>query len=395
MSSVAINKKHFDVIPVGVIIACSILRYFFPGVNSILLSVILPIIMVWLVIRDRNVLNNKFIRYYIVLLIWMLLTLFTSIDINNSLRVFVPILGGGVSSIVMYSLTRNNINNAKWLFLSYVIFFVVTMYYLYTTGTLFDIDIQKSRLDTDEEGINANDLAYYLFYITIIVSLFSWDGIKGLKIKDYFFYFLLVIITLSISLITASRQVLVVVLPFIGISIFFRTVQKLSIKRIVWFIIPFAIIAIFVYLYYMKNYYEGSYLELRMNIDMEDEDRVSLIRRGFFLGLAHPLFGVGLGNMAKITQGPFSHCSYIELFATTGIIGSAIFVAMVINSIRLNYNRYKETNNKMFLYLTIAFIAWAFYNFLFVFYISPWLMSFFFLLVGYSECIYKQQSYGY
>lgn len=395
MSSIAINKKHVDIIPVGVIIACSILRYFYPGLSSFLLSIVMPTIMVWLVLKDRNVLNNSFIRYYIVLLLWMLVTLFTSVDFNNSLKVYVPILGGGVTSIIMYSLSRNNEKNANWLFVSYVIYFVATMYYLYSTGELFDIDIQRSRLDTDEEGINANDLSYYLFYITIIVSLLSWDGIKRLNTKDYFFYLLLVAITLFISLVTASRQVLVVVLPFIVVSVIFRTVQNISIKRVFIFVIPFVIIAIFVYLYFRNNYYEGSYLEKRMNIDMEDEDRISLMKKAFSIGLAHPLFGVGIGNMAKITQGAFSHCSYTELFATTGIVGSVIFVAMVISGIKLNYSRYKETNNKIFLFLTITFIAWALYNFLFVFYISPWLISFFFLLVGYSECMYKQQSNRY
>lgn len=385
-----VKGNRVDIIPVAVIIICSVFRNFSPQLNSMILTVILPILMVWCIIRDNRLLHNQTIQLFLALVFWILITLTTSVDVSYSLKVLKPILGGVVTSIIMYSLSRNNQMNSRWLFISYILMFSATLYYLYTTGDLFAIDIQKTRLETDE-GINANDFAYYLFYITIAISLFFWDGFKGLSYKEIVFYIIILVVTLYISLITASRQVIVVVLPFIAFSIFIRTAKRLSLRSILLFVIPLIIITVMVYSYYMNNYYEGSYLETRMEIGLGDEDRMILLKRGFNLGMAHPIFGVGIGNMANLTRGSFSHNSFVELFATTGIIGSLIFTVMILETIKINYKRYKITKNGVFLYLTWSFGAWAIYNFLFVFYISPWLMSFFFLLVGYSECLYKQE----
>lgn len=390
MNKRLLSEGKIDFIPISIVFLGSILKLFLPQLNSFVLAVALPVLALWCLLKDYNILKNHFVRLYIALIIWILVTLITSVDINYSIKVLKPILGGLVTSIIMYSLSRNNGRNAYWLFMSYIISFVASLYFLYNSGELLSIDVSKTRLDVDDSGLNANDLAYYLFYITIVVTIIFWDVTDKIKIRVYLLYIILVITTLFVSIITASRQVLAIVLPFVAFSYLFRFVTRISVKKILFYIIPSAIFALFVYYYYMANYYEGSFLELRMGIDMEDESRVSLMKKGLEIGMNNPIFGVGIGNMANLTKGGFSHISYVELFATTGLIGAIIFIMMVVNSIRLNFKRYKKSNNRIFLYLVWAFIAWAIYNFFFVFYISPWLMSFFFLLVGYSEYIYKR-----
>lgn len=380
-------------LPVLIIMALFAVRFFSQLANNIMLNYLMPVLMVWCVVKDKTVLRNNIIFLYICLLIWMFFTVFTGHSIERSLVSIRPTMGGLITSVVMYSLSRKSVGNATWLLLSYIVLYLSSMLFLYLTGAIYNLDVERSRLSVS--ALNANDLAYYLFYVTIVISLVFWNGYDKMNTWNIIIYVILVLFTLYTSIITASRQVLVVVLPFIILSILFRMKGRRRVSvGFIFGISIFFIVSLFVYRVFMNDYVAGSYLEYRMQLDVGDDSRVDLLKRAFILGLQHPIFGVGPGNFEIIAGGGnFSHCSYTELFATSGLLAMILFVAIVYKSMKLHYKRYKKTKNSIFLYLFIATMFWAIYNFFFAFYISPWLMSFLFLMNGYSEITYKHIQY--
>lgn len=386
-----VKNDRINWVPVIIILLASFIRFLSPSANSLILGIVFPVLTAWGIYKQPNVLMNKYICLYIFVIIWLIIATFFSINSSESFKVMKSILGGLAMSILFYYLASKSINNGKTIMLSYVLMFVASLYYLYQSGELLAIDVTKERVE--DEMLNANDLAYDLFYISIIVGLFNWDGVSTIKRKTIILYVSLVLVTLFLSIFTASRQVIVVVLPMIIILIFFRLAKRHQNRKLVIYGILLVIIGVVVYYYYMTNYYAGSYLETRMDTQIGEDSRASLIKKGFQVGLENPLFGVGPNCFGYYSGGAFTHCTYAELFATGGLLPMILFVVIIVGFTKLNYRRYKETNNRVFLYLFVSSLGWGGYQFFFVFHMSPWLISFYFLLMGYSDAFYKKIKY--
>ena len=380
------NLGKLDKIPIFIIVMVGCIRLYSPTVNSMVLNFVLPLIMIWCVISTPRVLKDLFVKQYVILILWMMVTVLTSVNVSNSIDGMKSTIGGFVTSTIMYALASKSLKNSYWLMLSYVLTFAATLYYLYSSGILLDIDTERARLST--EGVNANDLAYYLFYITIVVALFYWNGFDGLKFWLNVPFLLLIITALFVSIITASRQVLLVVVPFLLLTYIFRSVKSFRLSKILPLLVLLilSLVAIF---YFKTNYYDGSYLQLRMEDDVKEDNRLSLMQSAIEVGISNIFFGVGPNNFVLFSGGSFSHCSYTELFATSGLLASLFFLRINIGVIRQQYKRYKITRNRVFLYLFISSIVWSLYNVFYAFYTAVWLIPFYFLLIGYSDCCYK------
>ena len=96
--------------------------------------------------------------------------------------------------------------------------------------------------------------------------------------------------------------------------------------------------------------------------------------------------GVGTGCYCIVSRyGGFSHTTYIELFANTGILGSLIFIWAILNFLMTQLRRYKSTNDLLFLLFLIFGLFFAFDNFFYVFYSSVWLLGIFLLVAAHSD----------
>lgn len=364
-------------------------RLMLPEANTLLLFGVLPMMMAYYLFKNRFRLENKSLVYYVILMIWLAITTLTSTDVSNSIKEMQAIVGGLIGSIPIYFICQSRKGGVNWIMLGYILLLASTIYYLQSNDMFITLDIEKERLEDDM--VNANDLAYFAFYTTI-----AWCVIcHNLRLKWYLSLPVNIVILatiLTLSIITASRQILLFVLPFLGYSIYFQYLQKSS--RIVK-LLSIAIIAVAVYYVtniYTNKFYEGSFLEKRMEANIEEDSRSALLKDAFVTGCRHPVFGVGPGNMIFFSNdGHFAHNSFLELFATSGLFGTILFVLMVWSFFRTQMRRYRATQNKMFQYLAITALFWALYNNLYVFYSGIWLISFFFLLCGYSDMLYKSE----
>lgn len=380
--------KIDDTVPIIIIVATVIARLFSPYLSSILLNYIMPVLMLWRISKDQGVLKNSIVFLYIVMLIWVFLSVFTGISVQHSLASIRPTFGGLIVSLLMYSLSRKSLGNASWLLIAFVVLYFSTMLYIFRSGVVYELDEETGRIGM--KGVNANDMAYFLFYTTIAFSLLGWDGKSKMNFWNLLSYVVLIIFTLYTSIITASRQVLLVVLPFALLSVVFRLKggRHFSSGGIIGLVL-FGFALILGSNIFVTNYMHGSFLEQRMQMDIGEDDRVILLEKAIEVGIDHPIFGVGPGNYQKFSGGGFSHCSYTELFATSGLLAMILFIIIVYKSAKIQHRRYIHTHNRVFLYLYISTLVWAAYNVLYVFYISPWLISFLFVMIGYSDSVYN------
>ena len=382
------NNNKIDILIILLLIFAPSIRLIVPGLNTLILFAILPTAMAYYLIVNRFRFGNKPLAIYVGLLFWTLLTCFTSTNIAHSFGEFRALIGGGIGSIIAYYLCSKKPSNSYWIFLGYILLLVSTLYYLHTQNLLVALDSDTERLEDDL--VNANDLAYYLFYVIIGWTIICRN--KKLNVILSALGNMLIIGTLLfLSIITASRQILIVVLPFFIYSIYFQYLQGRSSFRKFAVTAVCCIAAFYIYSYFMDNMFEGSFLEKRMEIDLEDDTRSALVEDAINIGARHPIFGIGPGNMIFYSNdGGFSHNSYLELFVSSGIFGTILFVWMIMAFFKIQYRRYRETRNPIYNYLIITMITWALYNNLYVFYSGIWLITFFFVLCGFSDAIYRQ-----
>ena len=253
--------------------------------------------------------------------------------------------------------------------------FAYNNFYLLVGG----VDFTQERIGG--EGLNANTLAYYLFYLTFIIYILGdivkdrWS--KYLKIV----FFLIIPLSFYVAIITAARQVLIIQIPLMAILIMLR--YSINYKRI---LVASAVIGIATLVIMPKviDLYSNSYLAERNQKELKDDTRYMILKSSIEIGNEHFFTGVGLGNLQdKI--GYIAHNSYLELYADTGIVGVLIYVFFTFGFVRRQYRRYKRTKDRMYL----SFLVFGFFfivdNFFYVFYTTYWLMSFYVLVVVHAE----------
>ena len=125
---------------------------------------------------------------------------------------------------------------------------------------------------------------------------------------------------------------------------------------------------------------------------IEEDSRFFLIKKALEVGINNPILGVGCGNfMSYARLSVFSHCSYTELFANSGIIAALVYIIWIIKTFYIQFKRFRMTKNVIFLYLSIIIALWFFSNFFYVYYMNVWLMGFWGLIIGTSNALYKKE----
>jgi len=330
-------------------------------------------------------LKNKYIAIYIVILLWSLATCLIASDMFLALMQLRIMLSTFVLSIIFYSLSQNK-RYLPWLYLTFLLI-VLANYYYVRNNILTDMVIGLER--ANDEKFNANELSYFLFYAICAVFVFGEIFTDDKRKLSRIFLFAFIAIIPYFALITMSRQIFVIVIPFCLFSIIYRYNPFSSIKQFVVFGVLLVIFISITYYYYLPIY-EASILVERLSRDVTEDSRYALIVGGFLLGFQNPLFGVGPGNVLLYLNGSFTHSSYAELFAASGLFPLVLFISLIAKFILEQWRRYRQTNDKLFMYFFMTGIFWAAYNWFYVFYSSFWLMCFLFLLIGHSNQRYKE-----
>ena len=187
----------------------------------------------------------------------------------------------------------------------------------------------------------------------------------------------IIVLLLFSALSTASKKCLIAsaILIIVFILFCYRRVFDKS-NPLYAFLITLSLILIaFIAFYYITTQYGDRllYAQARMDSILEDKStqkRYDLIIEGLSVFSKNPIFGVGINNFRYYSSfNTYSHCSYTELLACTGLAGTFLFAAPVFSSLKnvvlLGKKTPKKTLDKsrivfvFFMLLVLLFVCWT------------------------------------
>lgn len=356
--------------------------------NVYALYVLLPLAFIITAFSERMSITKP-IKWLLVLYIWIVITSFTAYDKNLAIRQLKQMMGAFILSYIVGLCVKKK-GLAPWLFFSYVAIFFASSYYGFTHIVSQDFDIANSRLD--DEVLNANVLAYEFVYAIMAVYVLG-DVVMNQKTRYVLrvLFWAMLPIGFAVALYTASRQVIPTSLPLFTLLVFARYFKGDGKRKLLSILLVIVLLGVF-FAPRIVNIYDNSYLKQRTELDVKDDPRTLLLKDAFQVGMQHPVMGVGPGNYIEFSYSHhFSHCTYTELFANTGILGAVIYILMIFSFLREQLGYYRKTKDSVFLSTLFWGIIFVIYNFFYVFYFELWLISFFILIWAYSINYYKKK----
>lgn len=355
---------------------------------QIALHILLPIVFLVVVfICIRDLLPNPSLKKYMYLLAWLFIASLFAYNRDVALQGMIKIASGFFLSLSIYHLSQVE-GNAKWLYLIMISSFASMMYYASTNIGFVIAQEFQDRLG--DEVLNANMFAYFLFYSSFAIYFLLRPMFSKMKFLEIAIVLGLFVLSAWISLMTASRQVLYLQIPFL-ICLFLVGKLRLSFKNI-FALLMIVLIVCFVALPFFDTFYSGSLLADRSATSFQEDSRSTILMEAIKCGLSHPLFGVGPSNFVLVNRYHiFSHNCYAELFAGGGFVALVLYVTIIWINLKMQLERYRMTKDNFYMYHFIFQLFFAIDNMLYVQINSLWLMGFYFVSVGHSDFYYKHK----
>ena len=336
--------------------------------------------------RDKS--QSKYMKLLLLLFIWIVFTSFFSYNIDVSFVWLRRVLAVYLLCLAVHQIAKED-RYIPWVYLIWVIIYVTCLSYARDLITTDQIDYTTNRVS--DVNLNANTLAYFTFFITVI--FFIWGNYDN-KIGKFcrLLFFLTIPLSFYVALVTASRQVLIIQVPLILFLLYIRYLKGNRGIKVVLFVTLFFIF-FFLFKSYIIQIYESSFLFQRSQMEVNEDARAALIRDGIKTGLNNFFTGVGIGCFGYYNYGhdTFAHNTYVELFSTTGIVGFVIYVYMIISFIFIQFKRYLQYRKKDYLVFAVIGLMYSLDNMFYVFHTDPWLMAFFILLTCHAESIHRKE----
>lgn len=359
---------------------------FIVQLNPISLYVIIPLSFLYCVTHYNIRKTNRYFRLYMCLAIWIVLTLFSAYYIDVGLKQL-KFFSGCIMLCYICCCISENYSNFKFLYFMWLIYFCGIITYTFLSGMMSNMDINNTRFGDEE--LNANTIAYATFYFTF--SLYMLGEISS-QIHYYrILFFLTIPLSIFISLVTASRQVLLIQIPLITFLLAIRYASILRYAKT--FVIGMCmILAVGNYaIDKVADIYQDSLLLKRSKSDIKDGSRTKLLTDAISVGMEHPIVGVGPGNYVKFSYSQhFSHCTYTELFANHGIPGILLWFNLLFVFLKKQINYYFKTRDKIFLCFLSFGIIFCIDNLFYVFHNCMFLMPLFLIVGSHSDKYYQK-----
>ena len=164
----------------------------------------------------------------------------------------------------------------------------------------------------------------------------------------------IIVLCIYLILLTGSRKAIAGIFAVFAIYAYFevKRLSTLSFKKTLAFILPVSALSIVSFTLLINsphfhrierilNTYGGD--GVGSELGRSELDRLYLYREGWRTAMENPVFGVGLQNFSEVElgffnqqSGTYAHSNYIELLATSGIIGFAIwYIAWIIAFLKM------------------------------------------------------------
>ena len=208
--------------------------------------------------------------------------------------------------------------------------FVLDFYIIYLYGGNF-IDAIFNDTRVGELAGNANEVGIKSCYASCI-ALFFVINEKQPTIKKAI-YSIICLVCAFFSVITASRKVLLLLLLGFLFLLLFRENKSMNAVKLVRNIC-FAFGAILFIIFLVYNIDAFSLLRNRIDEFFSllqtgggnhgDKNRIMFFQEGWRVFLEHPFWGDGTA-CSDVYFGTYSHCNYIEILMSNGVLGFLVF----------------------------------------------------------------------
>lgn len=382
-------------------ILCIILLYFAASVslidslNPLALYGAIPLSFLISLSVGNSLKTNNYLKRLLVLILWVAATYFSAVYVEEANNQMKNLLGVFVLSMTIANLSSDK-RCVPWLYGVFIILLIQALVYANSHIMIEGFDTATDRLN--DEKLNANTVAYYTFFVTFaIYELGNSFLIKNRVIANIFRLLFLAMygVSFTVAILTGSRQVLIIQIPLLALLTFIRYIEGTSLKRKLLFVL-IAAVACVASIDPITKSYDNSYLKVRSETKAKDDVRALLLQDAIKVGCQHPIMGVGPGNYVRYSfNRHFSHCTYTELFANTGVIGALIYVSLLLMFITSQWKRFWKYRDKTYLVFLVCGLIYLFDNFFYVFYVDLWLIGFFILLASHSETYFNYKKYNY
>lgn len=341
--------------------------------------------------------GNPYIKLLLTMYIWIAITALFAYNEEATIRDMRAVLGAVLLTISFANLVIKK-NNIIPLYIVFIILYIAAIRYALDNIFSMQFDYRTDRLN--DRTLNANTIAYYTFFVTF--SIFMLGEMARTKKWRIFFdltFFLMIVISFVIAILTASRQVLIIQIPLIAILLYIRYFKNSGSGRKI--AMAFALIFVFVIsIDSVMDVYDNSLLNSRSQTKVEDDSRFAIMLNAFEVAVDHPVLGVGPGNYIFFDKGGlFSHNTYLELFANSGLLALILYIALLYKYCKNQWNIYRKSKDRIVLAFFFFGIIYAIDNMFFVFYNALWLMGFFILVsshsLTYEKGIFLKSSHQY
>ncbi len=196
---------------------------------------------------------------------------------------------------------------------------------------------------------NANAFAYIMLFMVFGIFYFLGSKISWIRKKFLTAFTVLPVIGIIYS---GSRKGFLGLLAFLFLWWLFCFSNKTFKNpfKVILILLVFLVGSYFIFTFVMQNTNMGRRFE---RLQKEgSKSRVQMYVEGFQMIRKHPVFGVGLDNYRALSSsGSFSHSEYIEVAATTGIVGFIIYFSIYIVLWRRLSRIQKMTKDPFVLYM--------------------------------------------
>lgn len=359
------------------------------SLNRIALYVAIPFAFFLSCVHSKSIAPNRYVLILLLLYFWDFISCIWASYPTSSKVEMNRILGAILLSYI-FAANGSNYKLCKYLYIVYIVLYLAAWYYA-SNNMSIATELSSNDDRMSDEKLNANTMSYYTFYTTTAIFLLS-SMFESKRIKRFMniLFVLMIPVSLVVALITASRQVLLIQIPLFVFLLFERYIKQANLKKRVISICFIALVVIYA-MPKVIDIINDSFLIERAETRINEDIRWYILKNAIDVGMRNFPLGVGAGNFIHYSPtGHFSHCSYTEIFANTGIIGLLIYCCLIGRFLRIQWKYYKKTKDRIFIIFLLFGLVYTFYQFFYVFYNDLWLIGFFVLVATHSDAYYHR-----